>query len=157
MARTQANIKKRHYRVLHRSPASFSVPASAAEFATFLGTFTELGYCRDKTIKVTINKGDQETLDDGTKLLQGYNCKTEGILLQSEPGDYTAYETIENVKQDILLYAQSTKQCIFFPNALLAFEEAVTSGETESVPFSFEAENVGSKSDFRTRFAESTA
>ena len=156
MARTTVNIKKRHYRVLNRTPASFTQPTTAAEFSTFLATFSELGYARDKTIELAITKGDQEVLDDAKKLLQGFNCKLAGVLLQSEPGDYTAYESIENIKQDILLYAQNEKMCIFVPNALLLFEEAVKSGETETVPFVYEADNVAAKSDFRTRFAEPT-
>lgn len=159
MSRTLANIKKAHYRVLHRDPASFGSGNydTAANFATFLATFTELGYCRDKTIKAPITGGDEEILDDGTKLRQGYNLNMEGILLQSEPGDYTAYETIEGTAQDILLYSETRGRCVFYPNLVLYFDEQVNSGETESVPFTASVENAATKAAIRTRFAEPTS
>ena len=153
MARTKANIKKRRYRALHRAPVAFALPADAAEFATFLATFTELGICREKTLNSNITKGDEETLDDGTKKALGYNGRLEGVLLQSDPTDYTAYETIENVEQDILFLSQDGQVALFFPNATLFFEETVSGGDTEAIPFSYEVENLTQKSDFRTRFA----
>lgn len=154
MARTLDNIKKRHYRMLHRTPDTFSIPADAAAFATFLATFTELGYCRDKTLKSTIEPGEKEALDTGKKLTQGLNGKLEGILLQSEVADYTAVEVIEDIEQDTLFYSEISRMCIFFPNAILTFKEAVSSGETENIPFEYEAEDLANKATFRTRFDE---
>lgn len=156
MARTTANIKKAHYRVMHRAPAAYTQPTSAAEFTTFLGTFTELGYCRDKETKVTFETAEQEVLDDGKNLFQGWNATLEGILLQTEASDYSAYEAIENVLQDIFLYDEVTGRCIFFPNALMVFAEAVVSGEIETVPFRYEATDLPTKAAFRDRFLEPT-
>jgi len=153
MARTLANIVKNNYRILHRATATFDQPTSAAEWTTFLATFTELGYCRDKTIKATVGRGDQETLDDGTKKVMGYNGKLEGILLQSKAADYTAYETIEGDDLDVILVDETNLVCNFFPHAILFFEESVAGGETETVPFVYERENMASKSTFRIRFA----
>lgn len=150
MARTLANIGKRHYRVLHRAPATFDQPADLSEWTTFLATFTELGYCRDKTIKQTIEPEEKEALDDGTKLLLSYKGTLEGLLLQSKPADYTAYEAIENTEQDVILV--SSDVCIFLGEAVLDFGEAVVSGEVETVPFKFEKEGMANKSSFRTRF-----
>lgn len=157
MARTLANVLKRHYRVLHRAAAAYTQPADAAAFTTFLATFTELGYCRDKTIKLTIEPAEQEVLDDGKKKHMGFNGHIEGVLLQSAEGDYTAYEAIENVEQDILIYSEVSEMCIFLPEALLVFKEAVSSGDTETVPFEYDAENLATKAAFRDRFAEPTS
>lgn len=157
MARTLSNIKKRHYRILHRTPESFSIPADAAAFSTFLATFTELGYCEDKTLESNIKPAEKISLDDGSKLAQGFNGDLKGTLLQSAVADYTAVETIEDTAQDILLYAEDTGTCIFYPEAKLSFEESVKSGEVEKIPFSCEKENFASKSDFRTRFDEPTS
>lgn len=156
MSRNSANVLKRHYRVMHRSPAAFSVPADAAAFATFLATFTELGYARDKTIKLTIEPSEVETLDDGTNKQMGWNGHLEGTLLQSTAADYTAYEAIENVDQDILLYSEVTLMCIFLPNALLVFLESISSGDVEAVPFTYDKTDMATKATFRTRFAEPT-
>jgi len=155
MSREVGNIKKHHYRVMHRVPASFTVPPSAAEFTTFLATFTELGYCRDKTIQSNVDDAEAEVLDDGKEKKMGFNGHLEGLLLQAEIADYTAYETIEGVKQDVLYYSETTLKCIFYPEALLYFSEAVTSGETETVPYVYNALNLPTKAAFRTRFDES--
>ena len=156
MARTLANIEKRHYRVLHRTPAAYTQPASAAAFTTFLATFTEIGYCRDKTIKLTLESAEQEVLDDGKKKHMGWNGHIEGVLLQTLEADYDAYEAIENIEQDIFIYSEVTGQCIFLPEAILVFNEAVTSGEVETVPFSYDAEDLATKAAFRDRFEEPT-
>ncbi|WP_456408931.1 hypothetical protein [Caldithrix abyssi] len=157
MGRTLTNIKRRHYRVLHRDPAAFSVPATAADFDTFLATFTELGYCEGGSIESAIETQGKIGLDDGTRLPVGIKGTLKGTLLQSEVADYTAVETIEGVKQDILLYSEDTGMCIFYPNAILEFQESVKSGDIEKIPFTYEAENLGSKSEFRTRFQQPTA
>ena len=158
MARTAANIKKPHYRVLHRTPDTGDVPpADLAAWTTLLATFTELGYCRDKTIKLEFSEGDEEILDDGTKKKLGYNALLEFTLLQSEASDYTAYEAIENLAQDILIADTTNNRAIYIPNALLFFGESVVSGEVEAVPAKYEADNLSAKSDFRTRFAIPTS
>jgi len=154
MARTTANIKRRHYRVLHRTPEAFSQPADAAAFTTFLATFTELGYADGASIESSIETAEKIDLDDGSKLPVGIKGNLKGTLLQSEVDDYTAVEAIENIKQDVLLYSEATGMCIFYPNAILEFQEAVKSGDVEKIPFVYEAENLSAKSDFRTRFAE---
>lgn len=156
MARTLSNIEKRHYRVMHRTPAAYTRPTDAAGFATFLATFTELGYCRDKTIKLTLEPSEQETLDTGKKKHMGWNGHLEGILLQSAAADYTAYETIENTEQDVLIYSEVSQMVIFVPNAILIFKEAVSSGDVETVPFEYDAEDLATKDAFRDRFAEPT-
>jgi hypothetical protein len=160
MARTLANIQKRHYRVMHRAPAAFDSPVdpttSAANFATWLASFTELGYCRDKTIKMTIESSEPEVLDTGKEKQMGYNGHLEGILLQSETGDYTAYETIENVEQDILLYSEVTGMCNWLGAAILIFKESLSSGEVEVVPFEYNANDLATKEAFRTKFEEPT-
>jgi len=156
MARTSANVKKAYYRVLHRAPAAFSQPADAAAFATFLGTFTELGFCEGKTVKITFEEGEKFELDDGTQKRIDYLGKVEFTLAQSEVADYTAAEAIENVDQDIFLYSEGTGRCIFIPNALLFFGEAVTGGEVEKMPAIYE-KTVSNKADFRTRFSEPTS
>lgn len=155
MARTLENIKKRRYKVMNRTPAAFSVPADLTEHNTLLATFSELGYCRDKTIKSDIVKGDEETLDDGKKKTLGRNGVLEGVLLQSGSADYTNYEGIEDIEQDILLVSEEI--AIFFPNAILTFDEGISSGDTEAIPFKYEAENLASKAEFRTRFAVPTS
>ncbi len=157
MGRTITNVKRRHYRVLHRDPASFSVPTTQADFQNFLGTFTELGYCEGNSIESSIETQEKISLDDGTKLPVGIKGTLKGTLLQSEVEDYTAVETIEGKKQDVLLYSEDTGMCIFYPEAILEFQEAVKSGDIEKIPFIYEAENLGSKSDFRTRFKEPTS
>jgi hypothetical protein len=154
MGRTSANVLKRHYRVMHRTPAAYVEPADAAAFATFLATFTELGYCRDKTIKLTLEPSEVETFDDGTNKQMGWNGHLEGTLLQSEDADYTAYEAIENIDQDIFLYSEVTGMCIFLGNALLVFLEAISSGDVESVPFTYDKTDMATKATFRSRFEE---
>lgn len=155
MARTSGNIRKRYYKIMHRAPAAFTVPADAAAFATFLGTMTDLGICEDKTISVSFEENETVDLDDGTQKKVDFIGKVEGTLLQSETADYTAYEAIENVEQDLLIYDESNEQCIFIPNALIFFAESVNSGDVERVPFSYQ-KTVAAKSDFRTRFDEAT-
>ena len=80
----------------------------------------------------------------------------EGILLQSEEGDYTAYEAIENIEQDILLYSEVTGMCNWLGNAILVFKESLSSGETEVVPFEYNANDLATKGAFRTKFEEPT-
>lgn len=157
MARSLSNIKKPHYRVLYRDPAAFTVPADLTAWGTFLGTFTELGYCEDKTIKLKGDKGDQITVDDGTKLTQGFNFSLEAKLLQTEAADFTAIGAIHGTSQDILLYAADANRAIFIPTAVPYFLEDTTSGETEAVPMTIERENLASQDDFRTRFAVPTS
>lgn len=154
MARTTTNVQRSHYRLMHRTPESYTEPSDAATFATFLGTFTELGYCRDKTLQLGIETAEAEELDDGKELQLGVNGHLEGVLLQTEVADYTAYEAIENIAQDILLYAEVTGKCIFLPNALVFFKESVVSGEVEAVPFEYNAKNLATKAAFRSRFEE---
>lgn len=160
MARTLANIEKRHYRVMHRTAAAFTSPAdpesSAANFATWLAAFTEIGYCRDKTIKTTIEAADKEPLDDGNEKHMGFNGHLEFLLNQSEPADYTAYEAIENVSQDVLFYSEVTGVCIWFGAVLLGFNEDITSGEVETVLGVADKKDAATKAAFRTRFAEPT-
>lgn len=158
MSRTLANIQKRHYRILHRTPAAFDSPVdptgTAANFATWLASFTELGYCRDKTLKMTIEPSEPEVLDTGKELQMGFNGHLEGILLQSEEADYTAVEAIENVEQDILLYSEVTGMCNWLGDALLIFKESLSSGDTEVVPFEYNANDLSTKAAFRTKFEE---
>ncbi len=154
MARTLGNIKKHHYRILHRTPASFAIPETEGQFTTFMNTFTELGYCRDKTLQSTLDPSDVEVLDDGTDLIMDYKGHLEGILLQAEIVDYTAYEAIDGVPQDILLYSETTEKCIIYLIAKLYFQEAVISGETETVPFTYDKKNIVVKTAFRIRFDE---
>lgn len=150
--RDTTKIKKRRYRILQRTAASFTKPTSAAEYTTLLGTFTEMGYARNKSIKMTIEKGDEEVLDDGTKLLQGYNGKLEGEILQSDEAMYTELTGIENTNIDLLITDEVTNKAVFFPTVRLFFLESITSGETEIIPFVYEKENFSVKSDFRTHF-----
>jgi len=154
MDRQLSDIQKPHYIIAHRTPAAFTTPADAAAWETLRDTAfaSFLGICRDKTIKMEISDGDAENLDQGDKLVMGRNGKVEGILLQTKSANYTAYETIEGVAQDLLIYSESSQKAIFIPNAILRFNESVVSGETENVPFVFEKENFQNKSDFRTRF-----
>jgi hypothetical protein len=142
---------------MHRTPTAYTQPTTAAEFTTFLATFTELGYCRDKTLKMPIEPAEQEVLDDGKKKHMGFNGHLEGVLLQSAVADYTAYEAIENIEQDIFIYSEVSEMCIFLPNAILVFKEAVSSGDTETIPFEYDAENLATKAAFRDRFAEPTS
>jgi len=157
MARTLANVLKRHYRVLHRTPAAYTQPADAAAFTTFLATLTEIGYCQDKTIKLTMEPSEQAELDDGKKKHMGWNGHLEGVLLQSAEADYDAYEAIENIEQDIFLYSEVSGQCIFLPEAILVFKEAVSSGDIETIPFEYDATDLATKDAFRDRFEEPTS
>lgn len=151
--RTVANIKRTFYQVMHRAPATFTVPGTGTDWTTLLGTMTDLGIARDRTIKIEITKGDTEPLDTGKEKIIGYSGLFECVLLQSEPADYTSYETIENVEQDLLIYSTANSKAIFVPNAILSFDESVISGETEAVTARYESANVLSKAAFRTRFA----
>jgi hypothetical protein len=154
MARTLASIKRRHYRVLHRAPAAYTRPTTSGNFTTFLATFTELGYCRDKTIKVELTPAEKENLDTGAELNMGFNGHLEFILLQSTPTDFTAYEAIEGVSQDLFFYSEVSEMCIFVPTAILSFKESMVSGEIESIPAEWNATNLATKAAFRDRFAE---
>lgn len=157
MARDVANVLKRQYKVMHRTPEAFSVPADLTSYNTFLATFTDLGYCRDKTIKLGFVKAEEEPLDTGKKKTLSYNGTLEGLLNQATVADYTAYEAIEGIEQDLLLVSHQGDVAIFLPNAILTFEEAVEGGGVETVPFKYELEGAAQKSDFRTRFAIPTS
>jgi len=152
--RTLANIKRRHFKMMHRTPAAYTRPASAALFATFLATFTEMGYCRDKTLKVILTPAEKEFLDNGAQLNLGFNGRIEGVLLQTQAADFTDYETLENLSQDYLFYSEVSDITIFVPTALLSFKEEMVSGEVEGIAFEWEAQNLATKSAFRDRFAE---
>jgi len=152
--RTLANIKRRHYRVLHRTPAAYTRPTTAALFATFLATFTEMGYCRDKTIKVELGPAEKENLDTGAELNMGFNGHLEFLLLQSLAADYTDYEALEGIAQDLFFYSEVSEMCIFVPNAILTFKESTISGEVQSMQAEWNANNLATKLAFRDRFAE---
>ena len=51
--RATTNIKRRLYQIAIRATAAFSIPADAAAWTTFLGTFTEVGYVRRGSIDGT--------------------------------------------------------------------------------------------------------
>lgn len=157
-ARTLANIKKHHYRVLHRTPAALTSPAdpesSAADFATWLASFTELGYARDKTIKAPIVQGDIETLDDTNKKTMGYNLNLEATLLQSDPSDDDEYDALEGTSADLFFYSESTGKCRFYPAVILNFEEQAAGGETEATVLKCIKENASNKAAIRTIFDE---
>lgn len=154
--RDLANIDKRHYKLMHRVPAAYTQPTDAAGFATFLATFSELGYCRDKTLKLTFEPSEEEVIDTGKKKFMGWNARLEGVLLDTEPANYTYIEAIENVEQDLFLYSEISEVCIFFANGILVFAENLTSGEVENIPFYYEAQDLATKAAFRDRFAEPT-
>ena len=153
--RNSSNVKKRFYKVMHRTPAAFSVPGDASAFSTLLTSFSEIGFCEDKTIKITFEEGEKFILDDGSQKRVDFNGKVEFTLGQSLTADYTAYEAIENIAQDLFIYDATSGMCIFIPNALLFFGESVTSGEVERIPAIYE-KTVAAKVDFRTRFDEPT-
>ena len=155
-ARTLANIKRRHYRMLHRAPAAYTRPTSAALFTTFLATFTEMGFCRDKTLKVGVVPAEKVELDDGGELNLGFNGHLEGSLLQTQATDFTDYEGLEGVSQDYLFYSEVSEMVIFVPTAKLTFKENMTSGEVETLDFEWNATNLATKAAFRDRFAEPT-
>lgn len=152
--RTLANIKRRHYKMLHRTAAAYTRPTTAALFATFLATFTEMGYCRDKTLKVVLTPAEKEFLDNGAELNLGFNGHIEGVLLQTQAADFTEYESLENVSQDYLFYSEVSDITIFVPTALLSFKEEMVSGEVEGIAFEWNAQNLATKLAFRDRFAE---
>jgi len=154
MGRDLTKIAKKHYRVMHRTPAVFSSAdyADLTAHTAFLATFTEMGYCRDKSIKVNIEPGEKEPVDTGKKKTIEYNGKAEWLLNQSSVADYTSYEAIEGIDQDILLLSENGLVGIFLPAAILTFKEAVTSGEIETIPCEYEAEGLAAKADFRTRY-----
>ena len=152
--RDRTAVKKRRYKIMQRTHTTgFTVPADAAAYTTLEGTFTELGYARDRSIKLNFTKGDQETLDDASILTLGFNVSMTAELLQTDPEDYAAYETIEGTEQDFLLVDTVNQNAIFIEQQTPYFEEAVSGGDTEFIPMLIEAENVADKSDFRTRFA----
>jgi hypothetical protein len=154
LARTLANIKKARYKVMTRAAAAFTTPADAAAFSTLLGTFTDLGYCEDKEVKLAINKGEEITVDDGSKKLLAYSAVLEGKLLQTESADFTAVAAIEGTSQDVLLYDSVTMRCIFVPTIILYFEESFVTGEVQNIPFKGEREDVSTKAELRTIFDE---
>lgn len=159
MARTTANVKKRHYRILHRSPAAFgpSNYDTLANWNTFLATFTELGFCEDKTINPRFEEGESIVLDDGTLKRIDYNGICEFTLVQTEVADYTVYETIENVDQDFLIVSETGGVFLFFPSMPAWFGENVISGDVEKVPAKFEKQGITDKTEFRTRGAIPTS
>ena len=152
--RDLASIKKRHYRLMHRTPEAYTQPTDAATFATFLATMSELGYCRDKTLKLTFEPSEEEVLDTGKKKFMGWNGRLEGTLIETEAANYTYYEAIENAEEDLFLYSEVSEMCIFFANGILVFGENLVSGETENIPFYYEASDLATKAAFRDRFAE---
>lgn len=150
--RVKTSIKKRRYRLLFRTAATFTQPTTAAEWTTFLATFTELGYARDKSIKFECKRADSEVVDEGDKVYLDYNGKVEAIGLQSAITDYTALEAIEGVDQDLLFVDDVTNRAIFVGEIAPYFDEEATGGETETINLLAEKEGLASKSAFRTRF-----
>jgi hypothetical protein len=154
MARTLASIKRRHYKVMYRPPGAYTRPTTAALFTTFLGTFMDLGYCRDKTIKLELTSAEKEALDTGAELGLGFNGHLEFDLLQTQQTDIEGYEALEGVSKDYFFYSEISQMCIFIPTAIMSFKESVVSGEVESVHAEWNATNLATKLAFRDRFAQ---
>jgi hypothetical protein len=152
MSRDLTKIKKRLYRVMYRDPATVYIPPDEAGLEIFLQEFTEIGYCRDKTIKSAISSSDSVTVDTGKKISVAFTGKLEFLLLQSEISDYNSYEAIEGIEKDVLIYSEVSKMCVLYPSAVLNFNETVSSGETESIAAEYEMEDFTLKSQFRIRF-----
>ena len=154
--RATTNIKIPHYRLLYRTAASFTEPATEGDWTTFLATFTEIGYAR-KGIRLELVRGDQEELDSGDDHVLGYNGTLTAELLQTLDTDYDEIEALEGVSTDYLLVDEVLNRAVFIPTALLYIDEAVVSGETEIIPITFSKKNVASRTAFRTRFAIPTS
>jgi len=153
MSRDMTRIKATIYKILYRPPAAFISPATAEAWTAFINSFSDLGYCRAKSLKSEITPGEKETIENGKKIALSCDGKMEGILLQTAAEDYEAIETIKNKETDILLLSHAGDSVIFYPAAILAFGESVVSGETEAIPFSYEAEGLESEEQFRRRLA----
>jgi hypothetical protein len=137
---------------MFRAAAAFTTPTTLAEHDTLVGTMTEFGYCRDKSIKYECKRADAETLDDGIKHYLDYNGKLEGVGLQSAITDYSAYEAIEGVDQDFLFIDTVTSRCVFFPSLKPYFDEESEGGSVETISFLAEKEGLANKAAFRTRY-----
>lgn len=157
MARATANIKRRHWKLMFRSPASFTTPADLTAYNTLLGTMTEFGICESKTIKLEFTDGDTIEMDTGKDKLLSSNGLLEARGIQSAIADYTALLAIDNVAQDYLLVDHAGEQAIFVGAADARINESVVGGEIEGLTLRYEAKNVVDKDDFRTRFAIPTS
>jgi hypothetical protein len=156
MARNKASIGKNYYRVLHRDPAAFTTPASAADFTTFIGTLTELGICEDKSIKLNTDENESINIDTGEKCYIDELGTFEFMLTQSAVADHTRYTAVHKVAQDYFLYAEDQGRCIFIPNISMFYKEQLSGGEVEKVQAVYER-MITDKADFFTRFDEPTS
>ena len=157
MARTEANIKRRHYKVMFRTAASFTSPADLSAYTTLVGTFTEAGICESKTIKLEFTDGDAVEMDTGVDKKLSSNGLFEAKVIQSAVADYTALLALDNVSTDYLLVDHAGAVAIFVGAATASVNESVVGGEIEGITIRHEAKNVVDKDDFRTRFAIPTS
>lgn len=156
--RANTNIKKRRYRVLYRVTAAYTEPVDAAAFTTFLATFTELGYCEDKSIKFGFQKGDAVVKDDGKKLQLDYNFHFECKAIQSSDTELNEYHGLNGDAVDLLLYAENQDgRCHVFKNVDLSIEGENVSGELDTLMVSADVEGVITKTDVHEFFDEPLA
>lgn len=139
--RATTNITIAHWRLLYRTQTSYSAkPASAAEWTTFLATFTEAGYI-ESGVKWKAGRGDSVVLDDGTKHVLGYNGELSGKLLQIGEADFETLIGIEGSDYDFLLVDDDNQRALVVLDGKMYFDVEFTGGELQSVPFIVEFEN----------------
>ena len=155
-ARALGSIKRRHYRVMYRTAAAYTQPASAGDMTTFLATLTEMGYARGGSIKYTEEPADVENLDTGQEKNMGFNGHVEAEIIQTQPADYTELEGIEGTELDIFLYSEASLQCIFLPEWIPYFKTQVEGGTTEVIIMTANKTNQSAKSKLKDLFTEPT-
>lgn len=152
MIRNLSGIKRRIYRVLNRDPQSFSIPQNDNDWNEFINSFSELGYCDGKSIVSEIKKKGDVTLDNGKVKTTSYEGVLKFSLLQTSDTDLERYNDIEMKEQDLLLFSENFGTCIFYPKALLNFDEKIQNGQVEKIEASYAADELSSKDEFRIRF-----
>ena len=104
--RQNTDIKRRAYRVLTRDPQADggSVPV---DWSTFFATFTEMGHTERDTLELPVEVGDTVILDDGARVVLGYNLDGSFKLLQTGDSEITEFEALNGKKQDVMFYAET--------------------------------------------------
>lgn len=159
--RLATQIKKYRYRIMYRDDDDFDSPAdpesSAANFATWLASFSEMGYSRDKTPKYELTEVDPEVLDDGNEVKMGWDLHLESELLEAMETNLDTLEALEGDYRDILFYCEVTGHCVWFGDVLPYFNDSGVGGETGLIRMVVDKKNNATKAAARTVFEEPTS
>lgn len=139
---------------IRSADTDFTIPSNRTEWDALTGSFTEVGDCFEKSVKLTCKEGNKIKLSSGIEVVQSYEGNFQARVSQYTPENITELESMESSGNvDVLLYDKEEEGTAWIvKNVVLKVEDEVTTNENAGIPIAA-VKRVGSKSSFREVFA----